>query len=316
MQSNTATSRKAYGDAYFPVSDRLEIDDLMLADTDYNFDMIGVNKLHEKGLMGAGERIGIIDSGHKDPASIFRYKNFTGEIDKDLHGHGTHVHSIIRTITPFSEIWVAKAMNQSGGGQVKDLKDAAIWLIDGGCTYINCSFAFNSGIDVGDFIDVLKYGVERGVIFCCASGNEGADKVSFPSSYHDVFSVGAVDRFGLIASFSNRGADIDVVAPGKDIVGDGLNGRRVMMSGTSQATPHLTGMLALYGEHERLVYGKRPDFFTCYSDITKGSVKDLGNSGFDNAYGYGLIQPSFAGIGGQPVVKVGWLKKLFRSIFG
>lgn len=295
MKSSKTASRVKSNEAYIPVIDIRAPHEFSLAEQANNFDLIGLNALHDLGLFGKGRKIGIIDSG--GPAGMLQ-KNFVkGELDHDMHGHGTHVTSVLRKIAPQAQIVMAKAMGKTGGGNIDDLLFGTEWLVKQGCTEINGSFAFNEGTNTKAYEDLIDWATDQGVIFAFASGNEGASKVSFPSNRDNVFSVGAVNRNGEIANFSNQGKDIDLVAPGKDIMGDSLvPGRQILMSGTSQATPHVTGMISLYVEYMLKKGGKKPDFFKAYSDITKHSTKDLGKTGFDNAYGYGLIKPYFAGV--------------------
>lgn len=309
MQSNTETSKilSIENDTYFPVVEVKPAPESRLKATDYNYEMIGSKKLNALGLLGNSIKIGIIDSGCLQ--GVYKYKNFTAEIDSDLNGHGTHVTSIILNIAPAATIYMAKAMDSTGGGSKKQVIEAILWLRSERVNLVNCSFGFNQGVDVTELLALIRECEAEGMIFVCAAGNDGGSPL-FPSNYSNVFCVGAVDRNMVVTDFSNKGIEVDLVAPGKDILGVSLNGY-MLMSGTSQATPHVTGMLALFMEKSGL-----REFMPVYSYITKSSVMDLGSQGADSSYGYGLIQPTFGGVTGEPKKKVGWLKKLWRSIFG
>lgn len=310
MRSYSRTYRRSnFPDAYFPNIDRKEVDDLSIKGLNDNLRLIGATQLNKADYLGRGVKIGVIDSGCTQGGIL--QKNFVkGEGLQDENGHGTHVTSIIKAIAPLADIVMAKSMNKSGGGSRKDILSGTEWLLDQGVKVVNGSFAFNASTEIKEYIDLINQGVSAGVIFCFAAGNEGASMVSFPSNAHNVFSVGAVNNSMQITDFSNQGKEIDVVAPGKDILGDSPKGRMVTMSGTSQACPHAGGLLGLYVEFMRLK-GVEPDFFQAYSDITKASTKDLGAKGFDHAYGYGLIKAYFAGIKDEEVKK-----NLWQRLFG
>lgn len=308
-QSNsTISKRKLANDFFIPVHSIRPVGDISLKELEFNLAMIGSAKLNDIGLKGQNIRVGVIDSGCKQ--FVTSYKDFTGEGTQDYNGHGTHVVSLIKAIAPDAEMYMAKAMDKTGGGSIPNLIAATLWLKEKGCKIVNCSFAFNKGAQVEVYQKVIDECVKAGMVFCCASGNEGSKEASFPSNKDNVFCVGAIDRGYNITDFSNTGKDVDLVAPGKDILGDDLNNGKVLMSGTSQSTPHVTGMIILY-----LQYKGNLSFYEIYSDITKRSVKDLGQPGFDVDYGYGLIQPYFAGIMDEPPKKKKsfwqWLKGLF-----
>lgn len=301
---------------FIPVHDMRDLDPVREASLDdyWNIEAIGSELLNDKGILGTGIKIGVVDSGCRQDLCIL-LKNFVkGEGDDDLHGHGTHVSSLIKKIAPAGEIYVAKCMGVTGGGSVASLEAGTEWLLGQNVKVINNSFAFSDTTNLKRYKEIVDAGQKAGVIFCCASGNEGASNVSYPSRWSNVFSIGSVGKNLILSSFSNKGEDIDLVAPGEDIIGESTElGKKRTMSGTSQATPHVTGMIALYLDFIKT----NPDFQQCFLDITKSSVMDLGVPGKDNAYGYGLIKPYFAGIVPDvPVKKVGWLKKFWKSIFG
>ncbi|MDH6542436.1 S8 family peptidase [Streptomyces lavendulae] len=88
---------------------------------------------------------------------------------------------------------------------------------------------------------------DRGVLPLIAAGNDNRDacRVS-PASAARVVTVGATNRFDEETDFSNWGECVDLYGPGKDIVSARLGGGSVALDGTSMATPHVTGVAALY----------------------------------------------------------------------
>jgi subtilisin family serine protease len=146
------------------------------------------------------------------------------------------------------------------------------------------------------------------VFVVASAGNEGADCASIADPiaiYEDVYSVGAVDEFGQVATFSSRGpvlvdgsgrAKPDIAAPGVDILSAAPGGGYALGSGTSSAGPHVAGVVALMwsanptliGDIERtaqlLAETARP-----YEETTNGSLScgDVGRP--NNIVGYGLL---------------------------
>ncbi|MCI0505715.1 MAG: S8 family serine peptidase [Gammaproteobacteria bacterium] len=149
-----------------------------------------------------------------------------------------------------------------------------------------------------------------GVIIVAAAGNESSTELFAPAAYDGVVSVSAVDFAGNLAYYSNRGATIDVAAPGGDITAN-LNGDSYpdgilstvgsdasgalrlgygFYQGTSMAAPHLAGVAALM---KSVNPGMSPDQFDQW--LANGDLtQDLGAAGRDDFYGYGLIDAAKA----------------------
>jgi subtilisin family serine protease len=94
--------------------------------------------------------------------------------------------------------------------------------------------------------------IKSGVTYAVAAGNGNSSGVpqdactSSPARVTAALTVGATDRTDAPASFSNYGACVDLFAPGVAITSDSYTGGTATMSGTSMATPHVTGVAALY----------------------------------------------------------------------
>ncbi|MBD3278666.1 MAG: S8 family serine peptidase, partial [Candidatus Aegiribacteria sp.] len=240
----------------------------------------------------------------------------------DQNGHGTHVCGTIAQDTGDTSIgsygsrqgygaagiafnctvMPIQVMSYQGSGTVEDIADGIDWARAHGADVINMSLG-------GGHNTVEEQAVEAaynaGMIIVAATGNESADSLLYPAAYAETIAVGSVRYDGTRASYSNYGAGMDVVAPGGDLsvdqngdgYGDGVLQETfsgmgyyplevasfafLFLDGTSMACPHVAGLVGLM-----LSNGASP---SKVRDILHLTATDLGTSGYDNQYGYGLI---------------------------
>jgi hypothetical protein len=112
---------------------------------------------------------------------------------------------------------------------------------------INCSWKVNG--DNAGVRTAIQNAVSSNVVVVAAAGNSRSNIVDFPAAYPEVMAVGALDKFGRkwddTIFGTNFGADLDVCAPGKDILSTFADNTHAFESGTSMATPHVAGLAAL-----------------------------------------------------------------------
>lgn len=166
--------------------------------------------------------------------------------------HGTHVAGIIGAgwdnargiagVAPHVRIMAIRALAGRRGSS-DAVADAVDYACENGARIVNLSLGgrYSRLLD-----EALERAARRGVIVVAASGNAGAPRVDFPaaSTLPNVVGVGATDRAQEVASFSNGGSGLDVLAPGVDILATLPSGYG-WMSGTSMAAPHVSGAFAL-----------------------------------------------------------------------
>ena len=140
-----------------------------------------------------------------------------------------------------------------------------------------------------------------GVLIAAASGNDGSDSVDYPGGYEGIFAVGATDALNNVSDYSNRGTALDLVAPGgrmeADANGDGQpdgvistyvsdgSPEYAFLEGTSMATPHVAGVFALMKSVNADLDASAVDDLLQLGLLTD----DLGETGRDDTYGWGLI---------------------------
>lgn len=263
--------------------------------TQDNYIPTGVNMINaplmwNKGYTGDGVKVAILDSGciqHPDLINnIIGGKNFTSEGSEtdynDLNGHGTHVAGIIAGngkvmgVAPNAKLLILKVLDKTGNGNCQGIYDAINYAIEQKVDIINMSLGI--AINVNEIHTMLKKAVDNNICVVCACGNEGdgkafTDEYSYPAGYNEAISVGAIDNARVNAVFTNSNKEVDLVAHGVNVVSTHLNYGYCSMSGTSQATPHVTGALALLKEYYRKTFEKEPTEVELYAQLIKRTVE-------------------------------------------
>lgn len=253
-------------------------------------DMINVKKIHESGITGRGVKIAIIDTGCSKHSLLSGVKisgrNFTSEglpeDFTDLNGHGTHVAGIISGshcsgvygIAPNAELLILKALDKNGGGDIGSVVAAIKFAIDNDVNIINMSLGTQE--NDSKLVEAVDEAIHKGISVVCASGNSGddnaqTDECDYPGCYEDVICVGAVGRNYKISSFSNSNKYVDIVAPGEDISSTYINDSIRTLSGTSMATPCISGALALIKEWSLNEFGRELSEMELYGELIKNT---------------------------------------------
>jgi subtilisin family serine protease len=226
----------------------------------------------------------------------------------DDHGHGTMTSGVVSAegnngigvtgVTWAGPVMPLKILGPSGWGYIVDAIRALRYAGDMGARVASNSYGCKCHSAALD--DAIHYAHERGVVVVGAAGNDGADVSAFaPAAAHDAIAVGATDPDDALATFSSRGARLDVAAPGVDILTTknstrytGCGPEQVVgqeychLSGTSFAAPHVAGVAALLlAEYP----GMTPE--QVRQAIRIGAV-DLGPTGPDATFGSGRIDVS------------------------
>jgi len=212
---------------------------------------------------GAGVRVAVIDTGidkdHPDLiANLAGGTNFVRKgrsVDSnawdDDNGHGTHVAGIIAAadntigvvgVAPQASLYGVKVLNKAGSGYISDIIAAIEWAVDNGMDIANMSLGSNS--DVQSLHDACDTAAAAGLLLVAAAGNDGK-AVDYPGAYSSVIAVAATDANDAVASWSSRGPEVYIAAPGVSITSTWKGGGYATISGTSMAAPHVAGTLAL-----------------------------------------------------------------------
>jgi subtilisin family serine protease len=134
-----------------------------------------------------------------------------------------------------ADLYHARVLGPTGG-TVSEVMAGVQWLVDQGVQIVNLSLG--GGWSSRTEENFYKKIYSQGVLVVAASGNEGKGKVSYPAAYPVNIAVGAVDRNNALASFSNTGRNLDVVAPGVGVLSSVPRGYGNESSVTAGATTH------------------------------------------------------------------------------
>jgi type VII secretion-associated serine protease mycosin len=214
--------------------------------------------------------------------------------------HGTMVASIaagrgeseIIGVAPKAELLsVSIAFGVEGLDTDSQIADGIIWAVDNGAQVINLSLTRNSVSWPESWDQAFLYAFENDVVVVAAAGNriDGTEQVSAPASIPGVISVAGLDLNGLPSeNFSTNGLTIGVTAPAEELIGAFPGGEYRMWSGTSGATPIVSGMVALI----RSMYPDM-DAANVVNRVISSASKN-GFEGYSTSYGHGVIDANKA----------------------
>lgn len=219
-----------------------------------------------------------IDAHHSFLANnIASTVDFTKSTSNDVHGHGTHIAGIIKSIYPEVRILPLKYYDakQTADESISATVKAIKFAINANVDFINYSSA-GSGNALEE-LKVLEEAKDKGILVIAAAGNKGENidilgHASYPANYglSNVITVAGYDDKLNIVSSSNFGIrSVDIAAPGHRIRGAFIGNRTAYMTGTSQATAFVTGVAAL-------IKAKYPDLSgPQIKEIILGSVLEV-----------------------------------------
>ncbi|MEL7242266.1 MAG: S8 family peptidase [Cyanobacteria bacterium J06643_5] len=222
---------------------------------DYNHDDLKNNIWTNQGeIVGNG----IDDDGNGYIDDVYGW-NFDGNNGNtmDISGHGTHVSGTIAGenngfgvtgIAYDAQIMPVKVLDDTGSGSNTSVAEGIYYAVDNGADVINLSLG--GSLPSSEVSEAVQYASNQGVTVVMAAGNSGGVTPLYPARYADQYgiAVGAIDEDENMASFSNRAGSQEltyVTAPGVDIYSTLPDNQYESYSGTSMATPHVAGVVAL-----------------------------------------------------------------------
>ncbi len=283
---------------------------------------IRADTVQASGNTGSGRKVVVLDTGynynHGELASSYvGGKDFVNNDDDPLddNGHGSHVAGLItgdgvdakaKGVAPNAGVVAGKVLGADGSGYFSDVVAALYWAVDGPDGVAGTADDFHAdavSMSLGtsqpytykghcdtvmpDLTTAIKYAGDHGSVVVAAAGNSGNAGVSIPGCISYATTVGAVDKYDKVASFSGRGKALDLVAPGVSLYSAWVTGYKTA-SGTSMATPVVSGTVAL-------VKAAHPEYSVAQvQNALRSTAKDLGKAGYDTSYGWGRVNAAGA----------------------
>lgn len=259
--------------------------------------------LWKRGYVGRNVNVAVLDSGidsnHPDLHGKVVYRKTYYGAPKD--GHGTHVAGTIagepnkskgmgiHGMAPKVSLYDIQVLDEGNGSEAVFVKGFKL-AVDLNVDVINMSLGSDKKIPY--FYPLLKQAHAKGIIVVCASGNSGHGKLLYPAIYEECVSV---TNFDIMKDEYNRSSNtnkyVDICAPGTDVLSCELNGNYAVYTGTSMATPHVSGMCALLLEKYR-----RSDPGLSKTQLREKVVRSLYRNvvdyppkGVDHFYGHGVM---------------------------
>jgi subtilisin family serine protease len=260
---------------------------------------------------GTGISVAVIDTGIDYTHSDLNL-NYAGGIDFvngdsdpfDDQGHGTHVSGTLAAIAnnggvigvaPEAKIYAVKVLNSAGSGSYSNIIAGIKWASDNKMNIASLSLGGGASTAL---CDAVTSATNNGVLVIAAAGNSGTttgqeDTVKYPAACANAIAVSSTDQNDLRASSSSTGVKVELAAPGVSINSSVPTGTCTLcsstgyklLSGTSMATPHVSGVAAL-------VFAANPSLTNKdVQNILDSTAIDIGAASRDTWYGYGLINP-------------------------
>lgn len=230
----------------------------------------------------------------------------------DDEGHGTHIAGTIAQTTGNglgcagaafgATIMPVKVMDSTGSGTLTDIVDGIYYAANNGAKIINMSLGFGDNPTLV-LEDAVNYAYNSGCLIICSAGNAGTNTPNYPASYPVCISVSGVRYDLTLGSYSNYGLDIDLCAPGGDLIvdqnldgypdgilqqtHDGTNFTNFgyyMGRGTSWAAANATAVAALVISASGGGLGPAD-----VRSILETTARDLGTAGWDQYFGWGMV---------------------------
>lgn len=274
---------------------------------DWGWLVMDPTPFHKEGFKGQGVVVFIIDSGidsdHEDAPTVIYRKNWTTDAGYDPNGHGSWCASRIASpengigvvgLAPDAVLVDLHVLNVNGSGSLNSV--AAAWRLAADVELPEpynkwrrvISASLGANVDYTGLRDAVTYAEGKGVFSVAAAGNDGytgSNTVNYPAKYDEqVLCVAATASAEEIANYSSGGKEVDIAAPGSNLIGM-YKGGYANLYGTSMATPGVAAAVALL----LCRYGSKIKTQKDLEAYFAKHARDAGDKGFDVRFGEGIV---------------------------
>lgn len=256
-----------------------------------------------KPISSSSVTIAVLDTGvdisHSGLNPVISSQGFdwveNSSVMQDTDGHGTYLTGIISAIA-------GGGQNSSSGKNISIIPER-VGTNSSGIFASRSAVAIQHAADTGAKIILMGYGgsgqspaeesaisyaISKGCILIAPAGNEASNEGHYPSDYSDVISVGSTAKTDGLSYFSNYGIFVDLVAPGEEVISTWPGNTTKTATGTSPAAAIVAGTIAM-------IIDVNPDLSSDgIRSILESTSHDLGRTGRDIYYGYGLLDAGAA----------------------
>jgi thermitase len=220
----------------------------------------------------------------------------------DDNDHGSHVAGTIAAkanngigvagVAFNADLVICKALGGPlGTGSTADVANCINWVASQGARVISMSLGGGASTTLQQAV-ASAWNNGNGALIVAAAGNDGDSTLNYPAAYAEVVSVAATDSADARASFSNANADVEIAAPGVNVLSTVRGGGYATLSGTSMATPHVSAVAGVL----RQVFPA--DSAAAIRSRLDAAVNDLGPAGRDTSFGFSRVNLCKAAGGG------------------
>ncbi len=252
---------------------------------------------------GEGVRVAVVGTGidfnHPDLAA-----NYQGGVSfvpgtgtpMDDNGHSTHCAGTIAAalngagvvgVAPSAYLYAVKVLDSNGTGSYSQIISGIDWCIRNGIHIINITLGGSGGSAA--LQSICNTAWSKGLLLVAGAGHAGApvppamSSVAYPAKYRNVIAVSVIDSANALATFSSRGPEIDLCAPGVNVLSTAKGGGYASWSGSAMACPHVSGAAAVVWGSHRFATNEQ------IWNLLAHHVDNLGALGWDTNFGYGRV---------------------------